>query len=76
MRHTRNYKVIKYSDEHIHLVQVVGGEVHEECFMGRNWSRCTARPCTVADYRSGPLDGQDRTYYDGDRWTKAELRGI
>ena len=77
MAHPRNYKVIRYSDEHIHIAEFHRGtakceeHIHERCFLSRNWSTCTARDLTVQQYNA--LNSQDRSYYDGNGWSKAGI---
>jgi len=68
-----DYKVRRFSNEHIHVAEMHDGHVQEECFMSRNWNRCTASELTVEQYESGPLDGDDLSYHDGDNWVDAPL---
>ena len=40
--------------------------------MSRNWNRCTAPEIGVGDWPD--LDpSQNRSYYDGDKWTKVNV---
>ena len=52
------FKIIRFSDEHIHVVQKHGrGEqahLKVNCVMSRNWNRCTAPEIGVKD---GPQSG-------------------
>ena len=70
------FKVIRFSDEHIHIVQKHGrgaqAHLKVNCVMSRNWNRCTAPEIGVGDWPD--LDpSQNRSYYDGGQWTKVNV---
>jgi hypothetical protein len=68
------YKVIRFSNEHIHVVTREGrgkeAELHVQCYLSRNWNRCTAGDLDPTDWPSIAAS-QDRSYYDGNAWTRA-----
>lgn len=59
-----NYKVVRYSNEHIHVVT----RNTDTCYLSRNWSRCTAATHVFARCSS---KSKDRSYYNGNDWVKA-----
>jgi hypothetical protein len=60
-------KVIRYSDEHIHILSRRHGET---CHLSRNWNRCAAGDNTMRD--AEPIrKREDALYYDGNDWRDA-----
>ena len=69
----RKYKVIRFSNEHIHIVVNHGTHLHVQCVLSRNWNRCTAGDLSsIEDWKDLPRS-QDRSYYDGNAWTRATI---
>jgi hypothetical protein len=62
------YTVIRYSSEHIHVVT----ENKNRCYLSRNWNRCTADHSVRLKDIPSHERSRNRSYYDGERWVKAE----
>lgn len=62
-------KAIEYSNEHIHVLY----RDKEQCFLSRNWSRCTAG----LEHELKDFDTvHSAAYHDGDRWVKITQRKL
>jgi len=66
------YRVIRYGPEHIHVLTLRHSpqrHVHAQCYLSRNWSRCTVPDASLRDYRDA--DTTDRSYWNGSAWVRA-----
>ncbi len=70
-------KIIKYSKEHIHLIRLDRGDMEpdEQCFLSRNYNRCTASNITAKEFHKLPAGGS-RKYFNGDKWEVAQFEKL